>query len=826
MKKKALRFIIWVSGSFLVLLLTFVLVLYANKDRVINRVVSEANKILTEPVDLSSLDISIDQFPSASILLTDVYCKGISNNPTDTLIYAEHLYLEFHLWKLVLGDWSIEGITLENGKLMLNFPENGTPNYRIWNNSKEGTSTSVFNLEKVHLKDILFKLAVEKQKIDLSAQVNSGILAGIFENGHYELESEADFLLTELIYQENEILQPENLKAKLKINGTEELIQLQNGLIELSGINVSFTGEHHPNQLVLHASGSKVDITDLQQLYQKQRWSDKPIDANLKGKLGFEFAGLFPYSEESPQYQIKFDINKGSITEASVKLTSINIQGSYKRGHREDKIVLEAFKGNGRTGQIAGSMSISDLSSPAVNLKLIGDLELAEWMLLLPLDTLTDTRGRMAVNLNLSNNFNTLTEVSAEELRKTQAHGQIELMKVGFGFVKSDKIIRNLNASLNFGQDQLDIDNFYFQTGESDVYLSGHFSNVLGYLFFEKEKLKLDTRVRSQELHVEDFLLSGRSRDGEYSLEFARSIEMDLVVEVDQFYFDSFYAEDVEGNLAIRNNMITGNKLMFEADEGIFKGNFSINMKELDNYRLMANLTASNADLHELFVSFNDFGQKELVADNIYGRADMNLRMTSTLEPNLVIPPESVFLKADLNIKHGVLKNYQPMLALSDYADIDELSEVKFSQLTNQISIEESVIYIPEMLIASNVLNLQLSGQHHFDNSIDYTMRLRLADVLFKNRKKKNQGSEFDEHLIEMEKTDDPNIYVSMTGTASYPIISLDKDEMNRSIKEDLKQQGQELKQIFTKKDPGKSDKKSSGIEYTLFEDEEEGAEK
>lgn len=825
MKKKALRILAWITGTFALCLVAFVVVLYVNREQVINRVVSEANEILTEPVDIASINISIDRFPLASIRLNEVFCKGHNSMPHDTLIYAEQVYLEFHLWKLVTGDWSIQGLTIDDGKLAIRFPESGEPNYKIWQGQKDGSSSAVFNLEHIQLQNMDLKVEVEKQAVNLSAAIHQAHLSGKFSSEDYQLRADADFLLKELLYRERVLLSPENLLAKLDIQGKGQNIALENGEMEVSGFKLRFNGNYDPEKFLLEASGNNLDIAELNDFYQKQNWTEQPLKANLAGSGDFQFSGTFPNNQTESQYEVGFNISDGIISDKSVKLSSIKITGSYNHGPLSDRIDLTSFNGSGRTGEISGSLSILDLESPAVNLKLISDLELKEWLLILPLDTLSEAEGRLAVNVNLSNHFKSLKQVTAAELRKTQARGQVELRKVGFGFRKSDKTIENLNASLSFGKDQLDIDNFYFETGQSDVFLSGHFSNVLGYLFFKKEKLKMDTKVRSQELHVEDFLFTGKSGNGEYSLDFARSIEMQLALEVDQFFFDSFYAEQVQGDLSILNDMIRVNKLAFEADEGVFNGNFSINMKEVNSYRLMANLNATNADLHELFVSFNNFGQSELVADNIYGRANMKLQMTSSLEPNLYLPPESVYLKADLDIKDGTLKNYHPMMALSDYADIAELAEVKFSQLSNQISIEESVIHIPEMLIHSNVLDLQLSGEHHFDNSIDYSMRLKLADVIFRKRKQSNKTSEFDDHLTEMENSDDPNIYISMSGTTSYPIITLDKERMNKTIKEDFKKQGTELKQIFTKKDPPATKTKSSGIEYSLFDEDEDDGE-
>ena len=826
MKKKALRLIAWLTGIFILGISTFTLVLYLNQDKVIKRVFTEANEILTAPVDYSSVNISLQKFPLASIRLEDVFCRGNTQNSKDTLVFAEDLFLEFHLWKLVLGDWSVEGITLSKGALYLNFPEEGDPNYKIWKDRESSESNTLFALNQVALSDVNFKLGIEKQHLEIKAFLNTGSLGGILDGSDMDLKTKADFNLNELRVQNDTLLAPEHVHAELIVSGSSEKLRLDEGTVILSDLKLLFSGQYEPENFALNVRGQDLPLSKLVEFYNRQAWPKNPNLNKVKGIANLDFSGSFPGSYEDSRYQVNFDVSQGQITGDAVKLKDVALSGSYGYQDATSELSISSFKGYGRTGELKGSLSIADFNAPLVNLKLQSDLDLAEWMLILPLDTLTDPSGRMAVDLDMNNQFKSFDDISADQLRKTNARGKIDLTKVGFAFRKSDKTIENLNASLSFGEDQLDIDNFYFQTGQSDVYLSGHFSNVLSYLFFENEKLKLTTQVRSQELHVEDFLLSGKSKNAEYSLEFARSLEMDIDIVVDQLYFDSFYAEQLKGNLLVSNDLISARNLAFKADQGEFSGDLSINMKRREEYRLMANLSATNADLHELFRSFKNFGQDELVAENIYGRSDMKIQMKSALKPNLYLPPESVYLLADLNIHDGILKNYQPMSALSDYADIEELKVVKFSQLRNQISIENSVIYIPEMRIESNVLDLYLSGKHQFNNSIDYAMQLKLADVLFKKRKRESKHSEFDEHLAEMERTDNPNVYVRMTGTTSYPIISLDKERMNQSIKKGFEKQGEDLRKIFTKKDKEVKNNKSSGIEYTLFDDEDEGGEK
>jgi hypothetical protein len=204
--------------------------------------------------------------------------------------------------------------------------------------------------------------------------------------------------------------------------------------------------------------------------------------------------------------------------------------------------------------------------------------------------------------------------------------------------------------------------------------------------------------------------------------------------------------------------------------------------------------------------------------DNIYGTATADIDFESYMLPDLTVLTETIDMTARIRIKDGNLKNYAPMRALSRFADIKELEDVRFSSLDNTISIHQSQVMIPKMDVISNVLSLQVNGAHNFDNQINYTMRLKLDDVLFSKKTRKVKKSEFDEHLVEVKRDDDPYIYVKMIGKASDPEISLDRESLGNPISRDLKQQGEEIREIFKKDKPEEKKKDDTGI---IFEWEE-----
>src|SRR5690606_15286816 len=156
-------------------------------------------------------------------------------------------------------------------------------------------------------------------------------------------------------------------------------------------------------------------------------------------------------------------------------------------------------------------------------------------------------------------------------------------------------------------------------------------------------------------------------------------------------------------------------------------------------YTLAASLRGQSIDIHKLFESFKNFGQDVIASDNIYGTANLSVQYISKMAPTLEIDISTIEMTSSLAIENGNLKNFDPLSALSDFASIEELKDVHFDRLENNISIRNSQIIIPKMNINSNVLDMGIEGNHGFDNTIDYSIRLKLSDVLFSNRKKKKK---------------------------------------------------------------------------------------
>jgi hypothetical protein len=77
------------------------------------KLVGALNERLNAPVSVSDMDLTfIARFPRASIRLKDVLAREVRYDSlsADTLLYAEELFLEFSLWDMFQGTYTVQSI--------------------------------------------------------------------------------------------------------------------------------------------------------------------------------------------------------------------------------------------------------------------------------------------------------------------------------------------------------------------------------------------------------------------------------------------------------------------------------------------------------------------------------------------------------------------------------------------------------------------------------------------------------------------------------------------------------------------------------------------
>jgi hypothetical protein len=136
------------------------------------------------------------------------------------------------------------------------------------------------------------------------------------------------------------------------------------------------------------------------------------------------------------------------------------------------------------------------------------------------------------------------------------------------------------------------------------------------------------------------------------------------------------------------------------------------------------------------------------------------------------------------------------MMKLSRFIEIEELENIKFSTLTNEIFIRNNEVVIPKMDIASTAADITASGVHGFSKNFTYKVKIAMSELRSKKSEKlQEQKSEFG--VIEDDGLGKVYIYLIIDGTPEETNIKYDRREAIQSVRENLKEEKNKLKKLL-----------------------------
>lgn len=210
------------------------------------------------------------------------------------------------------------------------------------------------------------------------------------------------------------------------------------------------------------------------------------------------------------------------------------------------------------------------------------------------------------------------------------------------------------------------------------------------------------------------------------------------------------------------------------------------NNKAID---VVSTLRLNGINLDSVFYVFENFNQTFIQDKHLKGKATADVNLEMTLNQNLKLFQETLIADIGISISRGELNNFEPMKKLERYVGDEGLDRLRFSELKNDIHIENKQIYLPQMEVRSNVTDIKISGRHTFDQRIDY----RLITPL---RPKRVVGAAAD-GAWEQDNQGNSRLFLKIVGTTDDYRILYDTEAVKKKIAKDLKEEVQELKDAF-----------------------------
>ncbi len=790
---------------------------YLYKDKIIQLFIGELNKYINTPVELKKIDLNIwGKFPQTSLVLEEVVVKGSLANDSATFLKAKYLYLTFNVWEAINQQYKIHKIYIEDAQIHLVIDEKGNSNYEVYKNDstnqQSGTNnkSSIFDLEKILLKNVGFRFENRAKNHDYNTQIHQANgkfsyhdevmkvkLTTEITSNYLSLEG-SKFLQNKKLVFESE-LEHELIKQQFIIKPSE--IRLNESLFEVKGnigtgdnarINLSVKGKNTTIKTLLSLMPEKI----YNQLAIYKTKGDLYFNAIIEGKIS---------AKVSPQILVEFGCKNSSVFHPDTKLSlnELSFNGLYNNGanapDHQATLAIRDVVGTLNNQLFKGSFILNNFSNPFIQAELTTKQKVNDILAFYPVEAITKADGDIEVDLSFAGKTKDLTQKNAHD--KIRVSGSTSL-NVPFLKLKNYNLpITDLKLKSHFNNQELAIDEFTSKIGQSDLWLKGVILKVIPYLMYNNQILELDASFKSNALQLNELLAALPTNEKSKKdtinppLTWPSNIQINLTCQANKLEFKKFKLKNAALTFSANDNNMSVKGLQTSLAGGNIKLDATISKTRNNKYYLESALGLQNVHIDTSLYLFDNFGQQFITEKNLEGQLTTQVSFYSSLNQKFEIEPQTIFCNAEISIKNGRLKNFEPLKQLSRVIDEKTLEDVKFQELKNTIHIENSTIYFPEMEIKSNLNSISVLGTHTFEGQMDYKLKVSL-----KNRNKRDKDEEFG--IIKDDKTGNTQLFLSLKGTSDNIKISLDKQATKNKLKESWKKEKEEFKTLLKKEPP------------------------
>jgi hypothetical protein len=506
-------------------------------------------------------------------------------------------------------------------------------------------------------------------------------------------------------------------------------------------------------------------------------------------------------STQNPKVEADFRTSNANLSwdRFPFRIQNLNLAGSYSNGGAFSPVTtsLQIQELSAVIGEdhLSGRGSIINFYDPSFSLKLEGDIHPGQWLEWYDSIPLESASGQLVSDLEVHGSYNR-DMPRGQRFLSLDITGGVQLEDVGLEISRRTLPFSSIQGSLLIDNDfwEPDISGSY---GDNDFSLTGSGLNLMSYLLNGEKELIASVGFTSGKLDLQEVFdaMPGSGGEDRKELSFPGQLDLRLEFVIDELIKEHFNAENVRGVATYRSPVLSVDSLVMQTMEGTLRGGFQVMQDHSGMITTHVNARMHNLDIHELFYAFNNFGQEQITHEHLKGILSGSSLFSAEFDPDFSILTQSILSENKLVIHDGELNNFSPLKSLSRFIEVDELQNVQFETLENNILIRENQVVIPVMEIRSNALDLSASGNHGFDNHYDYRLKLQLSELLY-NEAKKSRNREFE---IARDESDTRTLFLKISDTGTGSTVEIDHEKTAAKIRDDLKDEGQELKQVLRK---------------------------
>ncbi len=812
-KKRLLRIAKWFFGIVISLVLIISTGLYFFKDEICGLVINEVNQYLNTEVSVSEVDLTFwSTFPNLSVDFNEVFIKDAIEGATkyDTLLYSDQIRMKFNPMDIWRENYTIKKIEISPGTLKLKVNEEGVTNYDILK-EPEGESEGVdVNLESISL--VEFGVSYENLITDQAyrTMLDDMTLTGELSSSVFSSSAQSNLTILEARSGNVTLIknQPAKLDISVNVNNDSSTVDIPKSTIYVSDLPFTFEGGVDTSGYDFNIIGEKLQIAEAASKFSMQGTSEiKAFEG--KGKLLFDLHIHGSSEPNSPALlHCDFGINGGHITDPTTRITlrELSLDGEYSNEDGRDKEFLSlkdiSFKTKG--GPFVGNLKITEFNAPRLVGNADGTVSLSIIHSLFNLPSVDKLGGEM----DIQSDFEVVSNVKEDGTPSydfEKCEGEIEMRKVKVQIIDDKRLFSDIDGIVYLRNNEAGMKNVHLKINKSDFEVNGVFKDIFKY--FNKEgDLIADVDIKSKRINISDLGTESKEekKDQQRTYMLPNDIKGHVYLDVKKMDYESHLFQELKGNISVENRSIIFHKISGRNGGADIRGTLKIEERNPEYFYLTTNLVSKNIKFKSMFKEWSNFNQDVIKSSNIRGVAQANVAFEAPFDLRNGISSNGIISTIGLQIDNGRLINVETFKMITESLrstsvrhligkeNIDllekNLKNLKFEHLENTFIIKSGVLTIPNMSIASNILDIELSGKHSFENKIDYRIGFRFNDL------KQKEESEFGEII------DDEtgiHVFLRMYGDMDNPMIEWDKQSRKEQARENREKEKETVKSMW-----------------------------
>ncbi len=728
----------------------------------------------------------LSTFPNVAIRMKGVKVQQNDPSAPNPLLDADYVDFRFDFWKIWNKEYTIRQVTIRHSSIHLLTTREGKHNFSDLIKEPENTTEKVsFNLDKLVLRDV---------SIDYK-QEGSGSYAGVVEEGLLKiqvdgettlLESSANLLIYHIKPDGNTYCAntPATIQGMLSFN--KEGFEVNS--LKCSLYNSSFTAKflisNNSSQWLLQAESDALASKDLRKVLPSS-WVSSLNKYQLDGKFSADLRWEKKLNIAQPTVRLNFTIQDGAMVYPDAKAS---IDGVFMNGNLKDQ------KLNGRDiyevqidtlvlklgdHKLYGQMSILDVTNPVIKTQIRGSF---------PAHAVNPWIGNSQVVME-SGNLSIDVQINRNSKGVLSWEGEVGIDSVFMTLQAYNEKAAILSGELLFNNDDAAASGMVIQ------YKGQTFGgNVLMYnvLNSKSKDLSIQGEISSPRLNLEELLAdNGEEKEG-VSFGIPPGLMLSLSIKVNELIYKKHRHSQVSLRMYADSSTIAVENLKF----AFAGGNVALEAlleKQDANFKFNLHGEFQKVPIDSIFYVQDDFNQSFIGQRHLKGSLTGSLLLSARLDNTMHLILPSLVADVRLSIEEGRLSGFEPMQRLSKFVDEASLADIRFQNLSNDFHIEQGKIFIPEMVIRSNLREITVSGIHGFDNAIDYRLKVPLSPG-----NKKDPDEVFG--AVEADQGKGAFLLLKVTGMGDNPQVAYDKKAVKQKVAERLKEEKRELLQLFKPK--------------------------